>query len=444
MALQQEMRAQGLNVATPDSLFRSPPNPSATLLQKSPNADRVQEEQGASPVPTIMTSVSAATDSHATSKPASSSSHPPDREKDKSFGKMSHYVNELKKELDYACRSRKEHNLETQRLRERCVQMEEKLQSERNKNVLLEEQLDKSLRKQRELQTQLDALLSSQQEQQQIQQQQQSVAVQVQIDASNEIPTPLGTPTGIRKSFTSAPLPAPPAAAALFVPSAHVTAPPNLASSVSGPISLSSSSSSIIPALIPTKSHSTSNIPSLCGISTLPPNMSSSNLANLSTTTSATALASSSSSNSLQTLNPLSSSVTPSTVLAASLPTHNSPIFIGSTAAFTAATAAPGSNPLHDSSSLPSLQSTQLLQQSAASVSEWGMGTGHSLSETGGGGGGGVTYATDLQVMAQGDEFDSFIASRGAPSDEWTAADTSSVAVTVPIFPTSLSPTLSI
>ncbi len=88
-------------------------------------------------------------------------------DKDKSFGKMAHYLNELKKEIDNASKAKKENGLETQRLRERCVQLEERLQSEKNKNLLLEERLDKSLKKQKELQLQLDNVLQSYQQHQQ-------------------------------------------------------------------------------------------------------------------------------------------------------------------------------------------------------------------------------------------------------------------------------------
>jgi hypothetical protein len=405
MSLQQEMKAQGMNITPFDSTLRSP----GAVFQKPPNNER-QEEQIASPAPAAESHTASVTSAKSTSSSSSSpntntsssvvssSSHPPpDREKDKSFGKMSHYVNELKKELDHACRSRKENLLETQRLRERCVQMEEKLQSEKQKNILLEEQLENSLRKQKELQSLLDAALLSSQSQQQQPQPQQSVGLQVEnndlLPSAISLPTPLGTPTPSSV----------PCAASAVVP------PPNLTSSASGPISMPSSTN--VP-LIPTKSNSTSNIPSLCGIPTIPLNLSSSSLVNLS----------SSSSSSLQTLDPLSSVAT--TVPSASI--LNSPRFVGSTTATT------GSHPPHD----PSFFSLQSTQQGPGS--EWT--TVNGLPGQSEGGGGGNQYATDLQVVVQSDEFDNFIASRGAPSDEWTAAD--SISVTVPIFSTS--PTLSI
>ena len=78
--------------------------------------------------------------------------------KDKSFGKMSHYINELKKELDQAAWHKRESGLETQRLREKCLHLEDKLQAERSKNASLEERLEKSLSKQKQLQTQLDGV----------------------------------------------------------------------------------------------------------------------------------------------------------------------------------------------------------------------------------------------------------------------------------------------
>lgn len=151
--------------------------------------------------------------------------HANDKDRDKAFGKMSHYVNELKKELDSAAKARKEHGLETQRLRERCIQLEEKLQSEKSKNSLLEEQLEKSLKKQRELQAQLDALHSSHQSSLPIQS-----VTGVDITQQQHPPPPLGTPNGT-------------------------------SSSKSQTVSLGTNVPS---ASMPSKSNSASNIPSLC------------------------------------------------------------------------------------------------------------------------------------------------------------------------------------
>lgn len=71
---------------------------------------------------------------------------------------MSHYLNEMRKELDQAVWQRRESGLETQRLREKCVQLEDKLQSERVKTAALEEKLEKALSRQKYLQNQVDTL----------------------------------------------------------------------------------------------------------------------------------------------------------------------------------------------------------------------------------------------------------------------------------------------
>lgn len=82
-----------------------------------------------------------------------------DKEKDKdksSFGKMSHYVNEMKKELDIFQKQRKEMQLEMQRLREKCQQLEDQLTVEQSKVVTLEERLERSKANQRNLLAQID------------------------------------------------------------------------------------------------------------------------------------------------------------------------------------------------------------------------------------------------------------------------------------------------
>lgn len=61
-------------------------------------------------------------------------------EKDAHFSKMSHYLQELKRELDAVQKQRKDKHLETQRLREKCQQLEEKLQSSARTTQRLEEQ----------------------------------------------------------------------------------------------------------------------------------------------------------------------------------------------------------------------------------------------------------------------------------------------------------------
>lgn len=80
-----------------------------------------------------------------------------EKEKDKSsYGKMSHYVNEMKKELDAFQKQRKEMQLEMQRLREKCQQLEDQLTREQSKVVSLEERLERSKANQRNLLAQID------------------------------------------------------------------------------------------------------------------------------------------------------------------------------------------------------------------------------------------------------------------------------------------------
>ena len=59
--------------------------------------------------------------------------------KSQSFGKLSHLINEMKKEVDLATKQRRESNLETQRLREKCMHLESLLAASNSKNTKLEE-----------------------------------------------------------------------------------------------------------------------------------------------------------------------------------------------------------------------------------------------------------------------------------------------------------------
>lgn len=232
MALQHEMKTHGLNI--PDYSQQKVTNIYRGVhFDKSVNGS--DDSNGESHV------LPASNAKQVSSTPSTApSSHVSEKDKDKSFGRMSHYVNELKKELDSAAKSRKEHALETQRLRERCIQLEEKLQSEKSKNSLLEEQLEKSLKKQRELQAQIDALLLSPS------QAQQSSGLENTVP-----PPPHGTPTGTSTCKTMPPL------------ISTCGPPPASVSSSSTPAILTSN---ILP---PTKSNSTSNIPSLCASGSL-------------------------------------------------------------------------------------------------------------------------------------------------------------------------------
>lgn len=78
-------------------------------------------------------------------------------EKDKSFGKLSHYLTEMKKELDISNRQRKEMQLEMQRLHEKCQQLEDYLTIEQSKVQALEERLEKSKSNQKNLQAQIES-----------------------------------------------------------------------------------------------------------------------------------------------------------------------------------------------------------------------------------------------------------------------------------------------
>lgn len=78
-------------------------------------------------------------------------------EKEKSFAKMAHYISELKRELDVAQKQRKDASLETQGLRDKCQQLEDRLSVEQARAQGLEERLDRAKGNQRLLQAQIDA-----------------------------------------------------------------------------------------------------------------------------------------------------------------------------------------------------------------------------------------------------------------------------------------------
>lgn len=84
-------------------------------------------------------------------------------DKDKSLARMSHYLNELRRELDMASKQRKEHSLEMKRLREKCQQLEDKLAVEVSRSAALEDRAEKNKARAVALQTQLDMLLLQQQ-----------------------------------------------------------------------------------------------------------------------------------------------------------------------------------------------------------------------------------------------------------------------------------------
>ena len=57
-------------------------------------------------------------------------------DKDKgTFGKLFHYLNEMKKELELAQKQRREGQLENQRLREKCQQLDDRLATEQVKGT---------------------------------------------------------------------------------------------------------------------------------------------------------------------------------------------------------------------------------------------------------------------------------------------------------------------
>lgn len=80
-------------------------------------------------------------------------------EKDKSsaFGKLFHYMNEMKKELETAQKQRREGQLETQRLREKCQQLDDRLEMEHSKSAALEDRLERGKSAQRSLRSQVEA-----------------------------------------------------------------------------------------------------------------------------------------------------------------------------------------------------------------------------------------------------------------------------------------------
>ena len=80
-------------------------------------------------------------------------------EKDKSsaFGKLFHYMNEMKKELESAQKQRREGQLETQRLREKCQQLDDRLEMEQSRSAGLEDRLDRGKSAQRTLRLQVEA-----------------------------------------------------------------------------------------------------------------------------------------------------------------------------------------------------------------------------------------------------------------------------------------------
>jgi hypothetical protein len=77
-------------------------------------------------------------------------------EKDKSFTKLFHHLSETKKELEGLQKQRKEWSLESQRLREKCQQLEDRIITETSRCAGYEERLEKSKTVQRSMQTQLD------------------------------------------------------------------------------------------------------------------------------------------------------------------------------------------------------------------------------------------------------------------------------------------------
>ena len=113
-----------------------------TTLQGKPSSSSSTSGSGSgSSSSSSSTSGSTTTNSTSGSTSGSSSTTNTPRESTKghSLGKLSHYLNEMKQELDVATRQRRESNLETQRLREKCVHLEDRLAAASSKNTLLEE-----------------------------------------------------------------------------------------------------------------------------------------------------------------------------------------------------------------------------------------------------------------------------------------------------------------
>lgn len=77
-------------------------------------------------------------------------------EKDKSFTKLLYHLSETKKEVETLQKQRKEWSLESQRLREKCQQLEDRISTETSRCAGLEDRLEKSKAVQRSMQTQLD------------------------------------------------------------------------------------------------------------------------------------------------------------------------------------------------------------------------------------------------------------------------------------------------
>jgi uncharacterized protein YdcH (DUF465 family) len=84
-----------------------------------------------------------------------------DKDKASAFGRLFHYVNEMKKELENAQKQRREGQLETQRLREKCQQLDDRLAVEHSKSAGLEDRLERAKATQRTLRSQVPCMLSS-------------------------------------------------------------------------------------------------------------------------------------------------------------------------------------------------------------------------------------------------------------------------------------------
>ncbi len=77
---------------------------------------------------------------------------------DKSFAKLSHHMTEMKKELEVCTKNRRDSNIEVQRLREKCQQLEDRVALEKSKCATLEERLEKSQLRQRNMLIQIESL----------------------------------------------------------------------------------------------------------------------------------------------------------------------------------------------------------------------------------------------------------------------------------------------
>lgn len=78
-------------------------------------------------------------------------------EKDKSFVKISNHMNEMKRELETLQKQKRDSSLESQRLREKCQQLEDRLASEQSRNSALEEKLEKAKEVQKSLLAQINS-----------------------------------------------------------------------------------------------------------------------------------------------------------------------------------------------------------------------------------------------------------------------------------------------